>query len=132
MPWLLLLKSEYALLANRVLDELGDVLNVFLGALGGQDEDLIALRPELERLLLVFKNLGALVGAVSSAVGRALGGEGRSVRSDQVIDFAVLEANHAQLRAFVVEGDAADGVELFKLFRDAGRIRHACARDVAL
>ena len=50
---------------ERVLDEVRDV---FLGALSGEDEDLLAFGPDFEGLLLGLKKLGSCFRAVGRAV----------------------------------------------------------------
>ena len=80
------------------LDKIGKVL---FCALRRENEDLFAFGPYFEGLFLGLKNFAFLTLARGAVVGDTC-----LIHGDQVIGLAVFEANHAQLGAVVVEGDA--------------------------
>lgn len=106
------------------LDKIGKVL---FCALRRENEDLFAFGPYFEGLFLGLKNFAFLTLARGAVVGDTC-----LIHGDQVIGLAVFEANHAQLGAIVVEGDATDGGKLFELLWDMSRVRHPCAGEVTL
>jgi len=106
------------------LDKIGKVL---FCALRRENEDLFAFGPYFEGLFLGLKNFAFLTLARGAVVGDTC-----LIHGDQVIGLAVFEANHAQLGAIVVEGDATDGGKLFELLWDMCWVRHPCAGKVTL